>query len=340
MRAARVLAKLASLALGASLALAACGGPTATGAPTPAKQPAAPPVAPLGAPPVAQPEEEAAHGTFTRGPGGVDTYVSIPWGFSTSSYVLEGPDGLVAIDTQFLPSATEEMIQLAEAATKKKFVLAIVLHANPDKFNGTATFQKHGVKVVTSAQVNALLPAVHEKRMRAFYERYKPDYPSEVAKPDVFGDKTTELKAAGLTLKLLVMGAGCSEAHVVVEHDGGLFVGDLVASGSHSWLEIGKTDEWLKRIAELKQRKVTRTYPGRGPSGDAIKLLDDEEVYLKKAIQLVAAEKPTMPVRDDALARAEQGMIAAYPTYEFPVFLKIGLPAEWERQARAANAKK
>lgn len=316
--------------------LAACAG-------APAPPLAAPPrtakVTKRDAQPVPRPEpdEDEPHGTFTRGPGGVDTYVSIPWGFSTRSYVLEGPGGLVAIDTQFLPSAAEEMIQLAEAATHEKFVLAIVLHANPDKFNGTATFQKHGVRVVTSAQVKALLPAIHEKRMRAFYERYQPDYPREVAEPDVFGDKTTELSAAGLTLKLHVMGAGCSEAHVVVENDGGLFVGDLVASQSHSWLEIGKTDEWLKRIAELEQRHATRVYPGRGPAGDATKLLEDEKTYLKKAILLVAAEKPTMPVRPDAIARVEQGMIAAYPTHDFPVFLKIGLPAEWERQALAAR---
>jgi glyoxylase-like metal-dependent hydrolase (beta-lactamase superfamily II) len=192
-------------------------------------------------------EEAAPHGTYTRDPVArqVGTYVSIPWGFSTSSYVLEGPDGLVAIDTQFLPSAAEEMIAAAEAATRKQFVLAIVLHANPDKFNGTATFQKHGVKVVTSAQVKALLPSIHEKRLRSFHERYEPDYPNELPAPDVFGDKTTELKVAGLTLKLHVMGAGCSESHVVVEHQGSLFAGDLVASHAHSWLEIGKTDEGL-----------------------------------------------------------------------------------------------
>jgi glyoxylase-like metal-dependent hydrolase (beta-lactamase superfamily II) len=284
------------------------------------------------APGNAEPEE---HGTTTRDAAtGVGTYVSIPWGFSTSSYFLEGPDGLVAIDTQFLTSAAEEMIASAEALTKKKFVLAIVLHANPDKFNGTAVFQKHGVRVVTSAQVKALLPSVHEKRMRAFYERYKPDYPSELPAPDVFGDKTTELTAAGLKLKLHVMGAGCSESHVVVEHEGGVFVGDLVANQSHSWLEIGKTDEWLKRIDELERLKPSRVYPGRGPGADA-KLLADEKAYLRKVISLVAAEKPTMPVQEDALARIEAAAIAAYPGYEFPVFLEIGLPAEWERQARA-----
>ncbi len=285
--------------------------------------------------PATSPTEEPQHGTFRRD-GAVSSYVSSPWGFSTASYVLEGPDGLVAIDTQFLPSATEEMIARAEAATKKRFVLAIVLHANPDKFNGTATFQRHGVKVVTSAQVVAQLPDVHEKRVRAFYDRYAPDYPAALPAPDVFGDRSTTLRAAGMTLTLHVLGAGCSEHHVVVEHSQNLFVGDLVANEAHSWLEIGKTDAWLKRLVELRALKPSRIFPGRGAPGPA-SLLDDEETYLKTVIALVAAEKPSErtqdAAREAALARVEGALLAAYPRHHFPVFLKIGLPAEWARQA-------
>ncbi len=305
------------------VALAACGG-------------AAVPPAPVGSTAKPAVKDVDPHGTFTR-EGSVGTYVSIPWGFSTNSYVLEGATGLVAIDTQFLPSAAEEMIRMAEAATKKKFVLAIVLHANPDKFNGTSVFQKHGVKVVTSAQVKAVMPAIHEKRVKAFYERYEPDYPSELPAPDVFGEKTTELEAGGVKMKLHVMGPGCSEAHVVVEHASAIFVGDLVAAKAHSWLEIGKTDEWLKRIAEMRALRPTRVYPGRGV-GSGASLLDDEESYLKKVIAIVGAEQPSASqgaARTAGIERAEKAIIAAYPDHGFPIFLKIGLPAEWDRQARA-----
>lgn len=267
--------------------------------------------------------------------GDVGTYVSIPWGFDTSSYWIEGPEGLVAIDTQFLPSAAEEMIERAEALTKKKFVLAIVLHANPDKFNGTSVFQKHGIRVVTSAQVKAIMPEVHEKRLRAFYDRYRPDYPKDLPQPDVFGDKTTDLVAGGVKLRLHVMGPGCSEAHVVVERpqDHAVFVGDLVSSKNHAWLEIGKTDAWLTRLEELRRLAPRRVYPGRGPAGDAT-LVDDQESYLHRVMAIVAAEKPTLPIREDGLEHAEKAIIEAYPSYGYPVFLKIGLPAEWERQAK------
>jgi glyoxylase-like metal-dependent hydrolase (beta-lactamase superfamily II) len=77
--------------------------------------------------------------TVARDDPAVGTYVSKPWGFNTSSYWIEGPKGLVVIDTQFLPSAAAEAVHWAEKLTSKKATHALVLHANPDKFNGTET---------------------------------------------------------------------------------------------------------------------------------------------------------------------------------------------------------
>ncbi|MBJ6759501.1 MBL fold metallo-hydrolase [Myxococcaceae bacterium JPH2] len=270
----------------------------------------------------------------SHGDARVGTYVSSPWGFSTSSYWIEGPTGLILIDTQFLPSAAEEFVTWAEHVTGKKAELAIVLHANPDKFNGTDVLRRRGIRVVTSAQVRALIPAIHVKRTKAFLSRYQPDYPTEVPLPDSFGDATTELSAGGVTVKAHVLGAGCSEAHVAVEYEGHLFAGDLVANNAHSWLEIGKTDEWLRRLAELRALNPKFVHPGRGPSGGA-GLLEQETAYLERVIAEVAVEKPHGALTDAAQKRIRERVIAAYPGLGYSVFLGIGLPAEWARQAHA-----
>jgi glyoxylase-like metal-dependent hydrolase (beta-lactamase superfamily II) len=293
---------------------------------------------PAEAPPAASPEEEEPHGTTTRFQGDprVGVYVSIPWGFSTSSYWIEGPDGLIVLDTQFLPSAAAEMVDAAEAATHKKVALAIVLHPNPDKFNGTATLQARGIKVVTSEQVKRLLPSVHASRLKSFYARYEPDYPKELPAPESFGGATTTLSAGGLTVKAHVVGPGCSEAHVIVEYDGHLFAGDLIASGAHSWLEIGRTDAWLLRLQEMRALSPRFVHPGRGPSGGP-ELLDQEESYLRRVIALVAEEHPVWPPPAGAIDRVKARVLEAYPGLSFPVFLNIGLPAEWRRQAERAE---
>jgi glyoxylase-like metal-dependent hydrolase (beta-lactamase superfamily II) len=279
--------------------------------------------------------------TISHADGSVGTYVSEPRGFETSSYWIEGPTGLIFIDTQFLLSAAEESLNVAEKITGKKVLLAIVLHPNPDKFNGTMNFQKRGIRVVTSEQVRALIPEVHKDRHQWFYERYKPDYPNEVALPDSFGNATTDLSAGGITVKAHVMGAGCSEAHIVVEYNKHLFTGDLVTNNNHSWLEIGKVEDWLNRLDELEKLDPEYIHPGRGPSGGP-ELLVRERAYLKKVLQLVRAEHPRMPVNEDALTRIQNKMEELYPGYQLEHFLEIGLPAVWAHEANigAKKAKK
>jgi len=237
------------------------------------------------------------------------------------------------IDTQFLLSAAGEMVDWAEAVTGKKAELAIVTHANPDKYNGTNILRERGIRVVTSKEVRDLIPKVHEKRLKAFYDRYKPDYPKGLPLPDDFGDDTTELTAAGLTVRAHVMGAGCSEAHVTVEWEGHIFAGDLVASRTHSWLEIGQTDAWLARIGELERLKPRWVHPGRGPSG-GVELLAAQRAYLQSVISIVAEAKPHGAPDLKTLSAIKSRIVARWPGYEYDVFLDIGLPAEWARQAR------
>lgn len=267
----------------------------------------------------------------------VGTFVSSPWGFETSSYWIEGPDGLVLIDTQFLPSAAAKAVDWAETVTGKQVKLAFVLHANPDKFDGTATLQRRGIRVITSEQVKRLIPAVHQKRLGWFYDRYKPDYPKETPEPEAFGSRTQVIRAAGLELTAHVLGPGCSEAHVVVEVDGHIFVGDLVANGAHSWLEIGKTDQWLERLDELAALAPRYVHPGRGPSGGP-ELIARERAYLERLMEIVAASKPTLPIVKGTIMKLRKQVEAAFPGYLYTVFLRTGLPAEYARQAKLRQA--
>jgi glyoxylase-like metal-dependent hydrolase (beta-lactamase superfamily II) len=272
--------------------------------------------------------------TVSRGDGWLGKYVSSWKGFRTNSYWIEGPDGLILIDTQFLLSDGAEAVTLAETVTGKRVVAAIVLHPNPDKFNGAAALQQRGVEVLTSAQIAALIPAVHELRHGWFYERFKPDYPDQAPTLTSFGAATTELDLAGTKVLAHVLGPGCSEAHVVLEYQKHLFVGDLVAGMGHGWLELGLLDEWLLRLAELQALEPAQVHPGRGPSGGA-ELLARQTAYLEAVVALVEQEKPRASTTGDekaaALERVKERLFAAYPGYAFGRFVEIGLPAVWDR---------
>jgi glyoxylase-like metal-dependent hydrolase (beta-lactamase superfamily II) len=275
---------------------------------------------------------------LTHGDSRVGTYVSTPRSFETSSYWIEGPTGLVLIDTQFLLSAGDEALNWAEKATSKKVVLAIVLHPNPDKFNGTTRLQARGIPVLTSEQVRALIPEVHKDRHHWFYGRYKPDYPDAVPLPESFGSQTRVLEAAGTKLTAHVIpGPGCSGAHVAVEWEKHIFTGDLVGNLNHAWLEIGEVDAWIKRMDELLALKPAWVHPGRGPSGGA-ELLERQRDYLKKVKVYVLAEKARQSDseerQDAALKRVKAKLMADFPGYGQDYFLEIGLPAVWEKLAK------
>ena len=268
----------------------------------------------------------------------VGTFVSSPWGFSTSSYWIEGPTGLILLDAQFLPSAAERFVTLAESVTGKRAELAIVLHANPDKYNGVGTLRRRGVRVVSARQVVERIPEIDVERRESFAERYRPDYPTELVLPESFGDRPQELQAAGLTVKAHVLGAGCSNAHVIVEFDGHVFPGDLIASRTHSWLKEADIDAWLRRVEDMRAMRPRFVHPGRGPNGGP-ELLDQEDRYLRLAQRLVREASPRMPEDPAAILRIRERMEQEYPGYGFPVFLQLGIPMEWRRQAeRAAQA--
>lgn len=259
--------------------------------------------------------------------------MSSPRGFETSSYFVEGPSGLVMIDTQFMPSATTEAVNWAEKATGKKVALAIVLHPNPDKFNGTATLQARGVKVVTAAQVLVEIPAVHELRTRWFYDRYKPDYPVEVPAPESFGTATTTLSAGGIEVVAHVMARpGCSPSHVVVTVGPHLFVGDLVSNGNHAWLELGLVDAWLARLDELDAlvaQGASQVHPGRGASGGP-ELIAKQREYLEFVARAVGQEIANDHAwSDEVETRLVKSVVDRYPGYGYAHFVELGIPAVW-----------
>jgi glyoxylase-like metal-dependent hydrolase (beta-lactamase superfamily II) len=273
--------------------------------------------------------------TLERGDSRVGEYVSSWKGFRTSSYWIEGPRGVIVIDTQFLSTAAEEMLAWVENKTRKNVVLAIVLHPNPDKFNGTAVFQKRGIRVVTSEQVKALIPSVHTLRKKWFYDRFKPDYPEHAPVLESFGTQTTTLEAGGIQVKAHVLGPGCSATHVVVEFDGHVFVGDLVTRGFHAWLELGQLPEWRKRLEEIEAMEPKFVHTGRGGTGDS-DTLERQSFYLDEVMRLIRAEirrsgrKPT----EAGLETLQEKILERFPGLDYPTFAERGLALAWERLAK------
>lgn len=262
----------------------------------------------------------------------VGSYTSPQRSFSTVTYWIAGPQSTVLIDTQFLPKEGVAALREAERSSGKKVSHALVLHPNPDKFNGTAALQAIGVRVMTSAQVADQIPAVHSIRVVWFADEYKPDYPREAAMPIVFGDRTQQVDWSGVKIKLHVLGPGSSAAHVVAQVDDAVFVGDLVNVDNHAWLELGRIDDWLRRLDDIRAMKATRVFPGRGKSGGP-ELIERQAEYLRFVQRLVQAERPNGPLGWYTKLKLQHAIERQFPALGYPLFMREGLAAVWREEA-------
>ncbi len=262
----------------------------------------------------------------------VGRYTSPIKSFSTNSYWISGIESSILIDTQFLPNDAITALEMAERASLLKVKHALILHPNPDKFNGTAVLQQRGVKVLTSTQVLKEIPAVHIIRLGWFADEYKPQYPQTAAVPSVFGDSTQTLNIDGIAIKLYVLGRGCSAAHVVAQVEDAVFVGDLINPENHAWLELGFIDDWLARLEEIRALNPKRIFPGRGAPG-GIELLDQQAQYLRYVQQVVRDEKPEGKLGWLTKLRLQRNIEARFPNLGYPIFMRDGLSAVWQNEA-------
>ncbi len=139
-----------------------------------------------------------------------------------------------------------------------------------------------------------------------------------------------------------MLGLGVSAAHVVVEFNGHVFTGDLAANLVHGWLELGRPDEWLKRLDEISALNPDFVHPGRGPSGDG-RVLVRQRDYLENVIAEVTAERKRSGGKgpnDAAVERVLGRLTKRYVGYQFVIFAENGIPAVWREQLAPASGKK
>jgi hypothetical protein len=141
------------------------------------------------------------------------------------------------------------------------------------------------------------------------------------------------MTVAGIRLTLhLLDGPGCRLAHVVVQAEDHIFVGDLIANGAHSWMEFGLMDEWFQRLMELRTMNPTHVHPGRGRTGGP-ELIDAQTLHLRIVDEMVAAERLTGSLGWLQKHRLWNRIIDLYPQHHFRVFVGDGLPSVWRAQA-------
>jgi glyoxylase-like metal-dependent hydrolase (beta-lactamase superfamily II) len=234
----------------------------------------------------------------------VHTYRSGESGLFVNSYLVEGAEGVVAIDAPLLLSDGRAFRARLEAL-KKPLLGVLVTHPHPDHYNTIPELlADEEVPVIAHGDVDREIRANDEAKRAQWRPVFGDEWPASATFPNrtVADEETLELD--DLRFTAWDFGPCESESETVwLLGDGDpAFVGDLAFNGTHTYLADGHTDAWLDALdrAEEALAGVRTLYVGHGPPTVPAALADQRRYLLmaREAIGRVAGGRAQLTEQD------------------------------------------
>jgi glyoxylase-like metal-dependent hydrolase (beta-lactamase superfamily II) len=221
----------------------------------------------------------------------VHTYRSGESGLFVNSYLVEGAEGVVAVDTPLLLSDGRAFRARLEALNKP-LLGVLVTHPHPDHYNTIGDLLAGDeVPVIAHRDVDREIRAKDEAKRAQWRPMFGDEWPASATFPTGTVSDEESVALGDLRFTAWDFGACESESETVWLLDGGdiAFVGDLAFNGTHAYLADAHTDAWLDAIdrGEEALAGVRRLYVGHGaPAVPAV--LADQRRYLLMAREVIA----------------------------------------------------
>jgi glyoxylase-like metal-dependent hydrolase (beta-lactamase superfamily II) len=220
----------------------------------------------------------------------VHTYRSGEIGLFVNSYLVEGAEGVVAIDAPLLLSDGRAFRARLEALSKP-LLGVLITHPHPDHYNTVSQLlASDEVPVIAHGDVDREIRAKDDAKRAQWGPMFGDQWPASATFPNrtVADEESVEL--GDLRFTAWDFGPCESESETVwLLGDGDIaFIGDLAFHGTHAYLADGHTDAWLRALdrAEESFAGIGTLYVGHGPpAGPAV--LADQRRYLLMAREAI-----------------------------------------------------
>jgi glyoxylase-like metal-dependent hydrolase (beta-lactamase superfamily II) len=221
----------------------------------------------------------------------VHTYRSGEAGLFVNSYLVEGTEGVVAVDAPLLLSDGRAFRARLEALGKP-LLGVLVTHPHPDHYNTiTELLAGEDVPVIAHRDVEREIRVKDDAKRAQWGPMFGDEWPTSATFPNrtVADEESVEL--GDMRFTAWDFGPCESESETVwLLGDGDTaFAGDLAFNGTHAYLADGHTDAWLRTIdrAEEALAGVHTLYVGHGaPTVPAV--LAEQRRYLLMAREAIA----------------------------------------------------
>ena len=255
----------------------------------------------------------------------IHTYTSV--GPSpVNSYWLNTPKGIIVIDTQRdKPNAEKLLHEIQE--TGKPIEAIMISHPHPDHYFGT-TILSNGTSNIPIYATQATFDTIKNDpaHLIALAKQIMgKDYPGKIILPNRIVDSGENITVDGITFRFENIGPGeaSTETMIYLPSQKILFTGDLVNNHMHPLLtgptfKVSLSLDWIKQINYVmnKYSNAKVLYPGHGPSGSPISLLNQQLQYLKTFRSLVEQNmQASGNVSDEGRTVIKNEIERIYPGY-------------------------
>jgi glyoxylase-like metal-dependent hydrolase (beta-lactamase superfamily II) len=234
----------------------------------------------------------------------VHTYRAGESGLFANSYLVEGADGVVAIDAPLLLSDGRAFRARLEALGKP-LLGVLVTHPHPDHHNAIAELLAgEDVPVLAHRDVDREIRAGDDAERWRWGPLFGHEWPERVTFPNrtVADEESVEFGDVRLTAWDFGPCESRSETVWLLGNGEIAFVGDLAFNGMHGHLAEGRTEAWLRALdrAEEALAGVHTLYVGHGAPGTTAVLADQRRYLLmaREAIGRVADGRPQLSADD------------------------------------------
>lgn len=265
-------------------------------------------------------------------------------GLGVNAYLVEGPRGVVAIDSALTVSDGKALRKRADELGKPLLAI-LITHGHPDHYNGAAALvEGRTVPIYATAAVTKVIKDGDVKKEAQWKPVFKDEWPTKRVLPDRVAKDGEKLVFDGMTF--IVHDVGPAESHAdsyweLAGPERVAFVGDQVLAGSHAYTSDGHTAEWIAALDRLARdlKTAKRIYPGHGEPG-GLELFSWQKAYLVKyraevnklragGTSLTDAKKKTLVAR----------MKAAYPKAKLEFLIVLGADSTAAELAATKRAK-
>jgi glyoxylase-like metal-dependent hydrolase (beta-lactamase superfamily II) len=257
----------------------------------------------------------------------IQRYAADAEGLLVNAYLVETPNGVVAIDATLTVRDATALRKKMEKIEKP--LLAILLtDGHPDHYNGAHILRGDAdVEIISTPGVDQVIREYDGAKEEQWRPVFDDQWPSPRAFPTTTLPDGGTVLLDGLTFTVHDLGPGESHSDSYWTFSAGAkryaFIGDVVSNRVHAYVADGHTTEWIATLQKLKTTlgDVSTVYPGHGQPG-GLELLEWQRSYLETYRTAVGELQRDGVLDDEARDELSRRMTAFLPSADL-AFLAI-----------------